>query len=172
MNLVKLFAAQKVLRETINYKEPDRFNKLILAAFVELGELANEQRSWKFWSKDQTPRTHKARAPYMDLDDAEFYNPVLEEYVDLGHFNLELGLECGYVDIQPNPIKAKTITEQFILIFDTISRFEFIQSKRMYQQLWDLYVGLGEMLGFTWEEVEAAYFSKNLINHKRQEVGY
>lgn len=56
MNLAKLFETQKVLRERINYNEPDRFNKLVLALMVELGACANEQRTWKFWSNDQDPR--------------------------------------------------------------------------------------------------------------------
>lgn len=44
MNLAKLFEVQKVLRDRINYNEPDRFNKLVLALLVELGECANEKR--------------------------------------------------------------------------------------------------------------------------------
>src|SRR5438067_2344368 len=98
MNLEKLFQMQKVLRDRIGYNEPDRFNKLILAFLVELGECANEQRTWKYWSKDQAPRVNKARKPYMDLEDAEFYNPLLEEYVDGLHFVLEIGLELHAVD--------------------------------------------------------------------------
>jgi dimeric dUTPase (all-alpha-NTP-PPase superfamily) len=34
------------------------------------------------------------------------------------------------------------------------------------------FFGLGEMLGFTWDEIEQAYFAKNKINHVRQETGY
>lgn len=42
MQLDKLFAAQKELRDHINYTGEDRFEKLILALLVELGECANE----------------------------------------------------------------------------------------------------------------------------------
>lgn len=38
MNLTELFDMQRKLREHINYNEPDRFEKLILALLVELGE--------------------------------------------------------------------------------------------------------------------------------------
>jgi dimeric dUTPase (all-alpha-NTP-PPase superfamily) len=38
--------------------------------------------------------------------------------------------------------------------------------------LFAAYLNLGEMLGFTEEQIEQAYFEKNKINHQRQEVGY
>jgi dimeric dUTPase (all-alpha-NTP-PPase superfamily) len=37
MKLEKLFETQKVLRERINYRGEDRFNKLVLALLVEIG---------------------------------------------------------------------------------------------------------------------------------------
>jgi dimeric dUTPase (all-alpha-NTP-PPase superfamily) len=174
MNLDKLFATQKVLRDRIGYNEPDRFNKLILALLVELGECANEWRGFKFWSKDQSPRTQKARVPYMDLDDADFYNPLLEEYVDGLHFVLELGLELnfnidlfGYTTEQYDDINA-----QFIWIHNTVTEVFKYGNEEKYELLLAEYFGLGEMLGFTYEEVEQAYFAKNKINHVRQATGY
>jgi dimeric dUTPase (all-alpha-NTP-PPase superfamily) len=180
MNLEKLFQTQKVLRDRIGYNEPDRFNKLILALLVELGECANEWRGFKFWSTNQSPRTRKARAPYMDLDDADFYNPLLEEFVDKLHFILELGLEVGVETVEMvyfgNQFKCDSITEQFIELnrrvvelWDTGS----MENKRFYwDRLFLVFAELGEMLGFTWDEIEQAYFTKNKINHVRQETGY
>jgi dimeric dUTPase (all-alpha-NTP-PPase superfamily) len=186
MELTKLFQTQKVLRDRIGYNEPDRFDKLILALLVELGELANEQRSWKFWSKDQTPRTRKARGPYVDLEDAEFYNPLLEEYVDGLHVILDLGIDLHMTKpiewfIESNVSVFSSpygITEQFGNIYECImnlrisQRDDRFEENEIYEDLFYSYVGLGEMLGFTWEEVEQAYYAKNAINHHRQEVGY
>ncbi|KON88969.1 hypothetical protein AF332_20710 [Sporosarcina globispora] len=60
MNLSNLFEKQLLLREKIinkhNLQEQDLIPGLILAFQVELGELANEQRSWKHWSNDRKPR--------------------------------------------------------------------------------------------------------------------
>jgi dimeric dUTPase (all-alpha-NTP-PPase superfamily) len=182
MNLEKLFQTQKVLRDRIGYNEPDRFNKLILALLVELGECANEWRGFKFWSQNQSPRTHKARGPYMDLEDAEFYNPLLEEYVDGLHFVLELGIETGYENIKKDKafVLGRNITKQFNeILLQTANVLYSFQSRssnhetfHYYESLVHLFIGLGEMLGFTWEEVEQAYFTKNEINHTRQESGY
>lgn len=176
MNLEKLFQTQKVLRDRINYQGEDRFNKLILALLVELGELANEKRSWKYWSKDQTPRTRKARVPYMDLDDAEFYNPLLEEYVDCLHFVLEIGLEHEFdkavSGLAIEEIKFRTIEEQFIALFKTDWEYCEIGDASYYHEGLEIFISLGEMLGFTWEQIEQAYYDKNKINHIRQESGY
>jgi dimeric dUTPase (all-alpha-NTP-PPase superfamily) len=179
VNLEKLFETQKVLRDRIGYNEPDRFNKLILALLVELGECANEHRGFKFWSQNQQPRTKQARAPYMDIDDAEFYNPLLEEYVDGLHFILELGIELRAEEYKINSLKTyKDVVEQFQDIYIQIGFFthEYRTGreciKQTYKTIFGLYLGLGEMFGFTWEEVEQAYFTKNKINHIRQESGY
>jgi dimeric dUTPase (all-alpha-NTP-PPase superfamily) len=175
MNLEKLFQTQKVLRDRIGYNEPDRFNKLILALLVELGECANEWRGFKFWSTNQSPRTRKARAPYMDLDDADFYNPLLEEYVDGLHFVLELGLEIHF-PIQNElvfPVKAfSSVDKWFLSTFGSIEKFRWADRYTEFVFLANDYLGLGAALGFTWEEIEQAYFAKNKINHVRQETGY
>jgi dimeric dUTPase (all-alpha-NTP-PPase superfamily) len=62
LNLQKLFEMQRQLDEHIEKEHPrqegeDRLAKKILALFVELGELANEHRGFKYWSNDQEPRT-------------------------------------------------------------------------------------------------------------------
>jgi dimeric dUTPase (all-alpha-NTP-PPase superfamily) len=42
----------------------------------------------------------------------------------------------------------------------------------IYDLIFSGFLGLGQMLGFTWEQIEAAYLQKNAINHERQESGY
>jgi dimeric dUTPase (all-alpha-NTP-PPase superfamily) len=171
MNLDKLFQTQKVLRDRIGYNEPDRFNKLILALLVELGECANEWRGFKFWSVNQLPHTSAVRVPCMMEEDKEYYNPLLEEYVDCLHFILELGLELKATDPW-QPSYEEDITEQFRTVFYHASQINFYNKHDEYEYLVSYFLGLGEMLGFTWEQIEQAYFAKNKINHHRQEVGY
>ncbi|MBT2735155.1 dUTP diphosphatase [Bacillus sp. ISL-7] len=178
MNLNKLFEIQKVLRDRIGYNEPDRFNKLILALLVELGECANEWRGFKFWSVNQLPHTSAVRVPCMMEEDKEFYNPLLEEYVDKLHFILEIGLEFNFTDIDVLSVKEKDITIQYIECTGRAYNLYFHNRvtgevpKVMYEHLFSVFIGLGEMLGFTWEQIEQAYLEKNRENHRRQEVGY
>jgi dimeric dUTPase (all-alpha-NTP-PPase superfamily) len=172
MNLEKLFAAQKVLRDRINYNEPDRFNKLILALLVELGECANEWRGFKFWSVNQLPHTSAVRTPCMMEEDKEYYNPLLEEYVDVLHFVLEVGLEMGINNFKYAVFTSDTIEKQFLFILQEITTVSIAWSRHNYRNLLQLYLGLGQMLGFSPEQIEQGYLEKNKINHVRQETGY
>jgi dimeric dUTPase (all-alpha-NTP-PPase superfamily) len=184
VNLEKLFSVQKVLRERIGYNEPDRFNKLVLALLVELGECANEWRGFKFWSKNQEPCIRKSRRPYMNLEDAEFYNPLLEEYVDGLHFVLDIGLEIleqWYWDKDEMLHEIDTIKQHEKIesekisitdIFDTCFYYATNDYNEWFTYLFAYYLILGERLGFTWEQIEQSYFEKNRINHQRQDNFY
>lgn len=188
MNLEKLFAMQKELRNRINYNEPDRFNKLVLALLVELGECANEQRSWKFWSKQQTPKVYGKFKLAEDgetliPDPESSYTRVLEEYVDGLHFVLELGIELEYPELpfanfKPYSYTTPTIEDQFLAIYEDVTNFKNSVAYHSddalmnFDELVSGYVGLGKMLGFTWEEIEQAYMEKNKVNHQRQSEGY
>jgi len=183
MNLEKLFEAQRKLDEHIEREHPrqegeDRLAKKILALMVELGELANEHRGFKFWSNDQKPRTNAVRHKKIDgkyyFDGV--YNPLLEEYVDCLHFILSIGLEIEVSDedieialeIKENQTSQNTF-DQFVLVINWANS---MHDDNYYHELLASFIVLGEMLGFTWEQVEEAYFQKNAINHERQENGY
>ncbi|MEK4085635.1 dUTP diphosphatase [Psychrobacillus sp. FSL K6-1415] len=105
-------------------------------------------------------------------------NPLLEEYVDCLHFILSIGLEYelkqsdfAYLGSELN----ETIIEQFIMLNVVLTETFYTPKMHIepeFRQLIELFIGLGEMLGFTWEQVEQAYYEKNEINHARQEAGY
>lgn len=179
MNLTKLFETQKVLRDRINYNEPDRFNKLILALLVELGECANEWRGFKFWSKDQKPRTN---IPFHtismvvetgeEISDVEYRNLLLEEYVDGLHFVLELGIEMGFFPEKVAAYPEENTVDSFVTVMERAIDFDIHPSKENYNLLFGRFLELGVFLGFSQDEVECAYYAKNKINHQRQENSY
>lgn len=187
MNLAKLFETQRVLRDRIGYNEPDRFEKLILALLVEIGECANEWRGFKFWSKDQQPRTVQRVATDWDEDGTPNEwsvkpnkNPLLEEYVDGLHFLLEVGIELNYTNMLQATIEGIAVESQFNDVFNDIcylrlaiqSDWEEDEKQEAFEYLWADFFGLGKMLGFTWEQIEQAYYDKNQVNHVRQDTGY
>jgi dimeric dUTPase (all-alpha-NTP-PPase superfamily) len=185
LNLQKLFELQRQLDEHIEKEHPrkpgeDRLAKKILALFVELGELANEWRGFKFWSNDQAPRIGIPSVHYdenLGHDVVEYVGPnsLLEEYVDALHFILSIGLDITDPElIELREIdKAETIIEQFIMVFDAVRElYEFEYEHWDYESLLIKFVDLGDMLGFTWEQIEEAYLRKNAVNHQRQESGY
>jgi len=198
MNLTKLFETQAALDEHIMQEHPElrgqnNLDWKLLALQVELGECANEWRGFKKWSKDQEPRT---KVPVTAWGEP-YKNPLLEEYVDCLHFILSIGLEnhtyvqfgdkfTGPVRLELTDgfgvIKYHNITTQFLYLFNQIGYLtDCILECEMgtgdeifeqYKQTWQMFVGLGEMLGFTWEQVEEAYYAKNKVNHERQKAGY
>lgn len=161
MEWTKLFAMQKKLDDYIEenneLEKEDLFNKKILALIVELGELANETRSFKFWSKKKE----------TDL------LAITEEYIDGVHFILSLGLEKGYTfNGKPSSVKNRTVNEQFLLLYELIISFKNNPSLDNYEELFSSYLGLGQLLELTAEEIQASYFDKNEVNFERQDVGY
>lgn len=199
MNLTKLFEMQRKLDERIvrekGLEGQSLLDKKILALQVELGELANEWRGFKFWSKDQEPRIKdykqiKCKWCNGSGDDGtgvcpdckssgdvyKKYNPLLEEYVDCLHFILSIGLELGFEKEQfgRNHRGFKNTTILFTKLIGISEVFLYSESHdwENYKRLMSLFFQLGEMLGFTPEQVESAYYEKNAENHRRQEVGY
>lgn len=179
MNLQKLFETQKVLRDRIGYNGEDRFEKLILALQVEVGECANEWRGFKFWSKDQEPRT-KVQWDYSLDDEPIFRNLLLEEYVDALHFLLEIGLELKYTNLSLASYETPSIEYQFNEVIAACCKVrESVESDWQEEEKQDEFdnlcmgfIGLGRMLGFTWDQIEEAYYAKNQVNHIRQDTGY
>ena len=183
MNLSKLFEAQKKLDDRIvkekGLEGQDLLDKKILALQVELGELANEWRGFKFWSEDQEPRTE------LWDDRLRFHNPLLEEYVDCLHFILSIGNDLGLnneeYSLEQDDLDGDVI-DDFVFINKSLSEIYFRGSDSdyslpfsdnfLYRFLTTVFLSLGKKLGFTWEQVEQAYYEKNKINHERQASGY
>jgi dimeric dUTPase (all-alpha-NTP-PPase superfamily) len=168
MNLAKLFEAQKKLDEHIESKHPresrkEWFEKKIIALFVEVGELANElPEVFKFWSNKKNN-----------------YEKALNEYVDGLHFILSIGLEYGienisfdYIGIYAKPENGFLSIYRQLALLSTISSGKEELRKTHYSILVEMFISLGKTLGFTWEQIEKAYFEKNKINHERQVQGY
>jgi len=176
----------------------DRLSKKILALQVELGECGNEWRGFKFWSNDQKPRVLKRidceKCAGTGLNPETLMktctgckgsgtwkvNPLLEEYVDCLHFILSIGLDYGYqeheiVYLHEDNFGVYTESDaiqQFINTFMSIREFVVEEDYESYEELFLYFVGLGRHMGFTWDQVEQAYYEKNKINLQRQENGY
>ncbi|MFV9830197.1 dUTP diphosphatase [Bacillus velezensis] len=113
-------------------------------------------------------------------------NPLLEEYVDCLHFILSIGNHIDYKIVSAKELQAffceVNLTEQFASLFEEIvymaqatrghSPAEQSLARYRYESLFQIFIGLGVMLDFTTEQIEAAYMDKNAVNHQRQQEGY
>ncbi|MFD1206663.1 dUTP diphosphatase [Sporosarcina contaminans] len=190
MNLIKLFETQRVLDDRIikekGLEGQDLLPMKILALQVELGELANEWRGFKFWSENQKSNTFY---PCLDCGGGghDFIkncvscdgtgkggNPLLEEYVDCLHFILSIGLTIGSTNPRVEfPITGGRSKEFTTVRFNECLRFaNLLLDDDYYDLLFQYFMDLGYMLGFTWGQIEQAYYAKNQINHERQATGY
>lgn len=161
MNLTELFQLQQTLDKRIinehNLHNECLFSKKVLALQVEVSELANETRCFKFWSvKESSPK-----------------EVILEEYVDCLHFILSLGLEKNYEDIEITLREEyNNLTESFLNIYIDINDFVVCTTKDNYKTLFEDFLCLGKNLKFTSDDITNAYMKKNNVNHKRQDIGY
>ncbi|WP_418302321.1 dUTP diphosphatase [Lysinibacillus fusiformis] len=183
MNLTKLFETQAKLDEHIMQEHPELKGKnnldwKLLALQVELGECANEWRGFKKWSKDQKPRTEVLTNNPDKTDKNKPWlmrNLLLEEYVDCLHFILSIGLEFVInptLDWDDITTDESDITRKFLDITSRILEVDQCENNDSWEELFEEFYLLGKLLGFTWEQVEEAYYAKNKVNHERQESGY
>ncbi|ALS76889.1 hypothetical protein AUC31_17425 [Planococcus rifietoensis] len=201
MGISNLFEKQRPLDAEITGKHPvqpgeDRLKKKMLALGVELGECANEQRSWKFWSTDQEPRTEVRESiigheEYSEVFDSyEIKNPLLEEFVDILHFVLSIGNDLNFkeyhllgnyfrgqlTDGEPDVTDAFLVVNEQLALLSKTYRMQGIKGDVAltvyYALLLESFLELGNVLGFKEEQIVEAYQSKNQINWERQESGY
>lgn len=164
MDLRQLFQMQKQLdthiETTHQLENEDLFDRKVLALLVELSELANETRCFKFWSLK--PSSEK--------------QVILEEFVDGVHFMLSLGLEQSFeqtlTTIEVNTIPKITVSEQFLQVYEAVHQFRNKRSIPTYENMFRQLLMLGEILGFSGEEIYEAYIEKNKVNFERQQQGY
>ncbi|WP_100405061.1 dUTP diphosphatase [Bacillus solitudinis] len=162
MDIAGLFETQRTLNERIVREHQltgkDLFFEQQLAFLVELGELANETRCFKYWSKK--PSSEEAI--------------ILEEYVDGLHFILTMGIALNFIssDLGRTSEKEESLTKQFIRVMVRTHQLTEKRTEASFKTLFQDFLMLGKMLGLSEETIEHGYYEKNQINHKRQDEGY
>lgn len=161
IELTELFHAQAQLDEHIQQQHQVTYSqtreKRILALLVELGEMINETKCFKFWSKK--PPNEKAI--------------ILDEYADGIHFFLSLGIEVKSQKKKYEllPLKGDLVHET-IEIFDKIIKLKNSFTVQHFEDAFSHYLSLMLLLGFTVEETVDGYFKKLGVNYTRQKTNY
>ena len=160
-DLTDLYIKQKELdleianNHHISYEST--YEKRVLALLVELGELANATRTFKFWS-NKGPETKER---------------VLDEYADGLHFLLSIGLAYHYqVDsIEVDEEKVEP-TDAILKSYHYINEFYNDRNLSKYLVAFEFYLKILASLGYTWSEAYDAYFKKLEENRHRQDTNY
>ncbi|MBT2718296.1 dUTP diphosphatase [Bacillus sp. ISL-57] len=150
--------------QTKKLDNEDRTLKKLAAFTTELGEMVNElPETFKFWANKKNDK-----------------QKALVEYVDGIHFILGLAVDLGIEDIRILNAEVSVYTKESFLeqvlylntIPNKISTRGPSHQKRWVEILMAAYIGLGQLIGFEWDEVVEAYHKKNKINHDRQDANY
>ncbi|RUL56397.1 MULTISPECIES: dUTP diphosphatase [Lysinibacillus] len=160
MEFKELFEMQRQLDAFIEQTQNvnrDVFKEKGLALMIELAELANETRCFKFWStKGPSERA-----------------VILEEFVDSIHFLLSLGNEKGLtLESWPEIKMQEDLTDWFLRTQEAILTFIQHPTENDYREVWQYYGVLAYNLDFTLDDVIGAYIEKNEKNYERQRTGY
>lgn len=180
MDLQKLFEIQAGLDAYIveekGLEGQDLLDEKFLALKVEFGELANEQRTWKFWSEDREPRTeyickmcegseeisretaighpeHGYDVFEVDVncplceDVEKDKNPLLEEYVDVFHFLLSIGNDLDFRLNNQATIKTSVGLPIIEITTHFNSIYRLITDFEYYRSETSYYLVLSEFLG-------------------------
>lgn len=132
-------------------------NDRILALLVELGELANETRCFKYWS---------LKGPSEDAI-------VFEEFSDVLHFTLSLGIDIKDADDSIHyDTSSLTLNEQFHNIYHLVHEFSKSNAGDDYRLLFKAILTLAQSMGMTDSKIRSMYLDKNSKNHQRQDNQY
>lgn len=131
-----------------------------LAFVVELAELAQEWRGFKYWSDNQEPS-----------------EKMLEEYVDVLHFALslhnyhehtventayQLGLRNEYTNERETPLTVAFLEVLLVATYTNVCEGELLANTLI----------LGDWLGLRADDILKEYDRKYQINIERQNNGY
>lgn len=163
IDLTKVFDKQRELDKEIHAKHHVSYRtinrELKLALLVELGELANEIRSFKFWSQKQPSPKEKILEEYVD--GIHFITSICIRYIVSPKFEVK-----RYLNKYQSP---KEITKAFVWLFRKTCNINTAWKARYWYMN---YLKFGFRLGFSMEEILNAYEKKNKVNHNRQKNNY
>ena len=161
IELKELFEAQAKLDARIakdhNVSYESTRDRRIMALIVEIGELANATRCFKYWSNKGS-------------EDKEI---VLDEYADGLHFFLSLGIDIKTSkDVYHITKHQGDLTKQFHLIYHNIDNFYKKQDDKSFIKTFQSFFNLLPLLGYRWISLKNSYYKKLQVNYDRQNNNY
>ena len=161
INIDRILELQKQLDNNIHTKHninpKEVFEKRRLALIVEICEMINVNRCFKFWSLKK-----------------DYDKQVLgDEFVDCLHFILSISL---HFDLDQTEYEIKDVVyddnELTLKVLDLISLAGKIESKEDCKKFIIQLFELASTFGFTAQDIIDFYIKKNQVNFQRQQDNY
>ena len=161
VNLKELYSLQASLDAKIAQKHHVTYesthSRRLLALIVELGELANETRCFKYWS-NKSPSDKPI---------------IMDEFADGLHFLLSLGIPLRASKFEYVIEKSKDdLTAQFHHVYRLATSLLDQYDLAHYETCFQAFLNLTPSLGMSEQDIVDAYKAKLSVNYKRQENNY
>lgn len=145
------------IQQRHNVTYPETLERRFLSLYVEIGELANATRCFKYWSnKGSEPRER-----------------VMDEYADGLHFLLSLGIA---LDIKTKAFEQNDCDEDlsnlFVKMYSVIDELHNKKSEDAYQKTFETFLLIASKLNMNKDDIFASYLLKLGENYHRQETNY
>ena len=142
-------------RHNVTYEET--LERRFLSLYVEIGELANATRCFKYWSnKPSEPRER-----------------VMDEFADGLHFLLSLGVA---LNIKNKCFEQKETEEDlsnlFVKMYGVIDELHNKKNEDTYQKTFETLLLIASKLDMNKDDIFASYLLKLGENYHRQETNY
>jgi len=157
----KLYEEEKILDDMFDERYDNNsietIEKNIIGLLVELGELANEIRFFKYWSSKKPSNK----------------DVILEEYSDCLMMLLSFCLKKG-VSLNENfkEVKHTSLMVQFKELFKLVSNLDKELDKDLLKEILSNLINLGKLLNFTDEDIIEGGIKKMEKNKRRFEEGF
>ena len=142
-------------KHNVTYAET--LERRFLSLYVEIGELANATRCFKYWSnKPSEPRDR-----------------VMDEFADGLHFLLSLGIALNIKNKSFNQNETdEDLSNLFVRMYGVIDELHNKKNEDTYQKTFETLLLIASKLSMSTDDIYASYLLKSGENYHRQETNY
>ena len=142
-------------KHNVTYAET--LERRFLSLYVEIGELSNATRCFKYWSnKPSEPRDR-----------------VMDEFADGLHFLLSLGIALNIKNKSFNQNETdEDLSNLFVKMYGVIDELHNKKNEDTYQKTFETLLLIASKLNMNKDDIYASYLLKLGENYHRQETNY
>lgn len=152
------FLDNKILEKHNLTLDHDMFRKKLIAFWVELGEYANEEKSFKYW-KQGSPGAR---------------NVQLEEYIDGLHFIISIGnqINFNFEHFNFNDLGYKNNIDCYFELIQDLTSLVNNPNSETFANIFNAFLQIAKVQNYSEDELIETYKAKHEKNQQRQVDNY